>query len=173
MERAIVVNRSQSHALSLDTIAVWSARSAWKKGVTDFNYRSLFVMANIEDGLFPVLTRILKEAGTPLDCTQLFDFPEVKAVAASPNRVSDYLGGMWRKGQVVRHVTPRTENSRARYSYEWKHDGKKPVSTLTSGSPGIEYAPRILADRPSMVISEEGNTITIELPHLIISIRSK
>lgn len=128
-------------------------------------------MAYTDDGLFPVLTRILKEADEPLDCNQLFDIEEVKAHAASPNRVSDYLGGLWRKGQVTRHVTPKTDTSRARYAYEWKDEKSKRVKATTAG--GIAYAPRIIADRPSLVISEEGSTITIELPNLIISIRAK
>ena len=128
-------------------------------------------MAYTEDGLFSVLSKILKESDDPMDCNQLFDIADVKAYAASPNRVSDYLGNLWRKGLVVRHVQPRTETSRARYSYEWKRTGKKAEKQSATGA--IEYAPRILADRPSMVITEEGNTISIELPHLIISIRTK
>lgn len=159
-------------AFGLDTIAVWTANGAWKKG--DSNVKTpqgIFLMAYSEDGLFPVLTRILKEATEPLDCNQLFEMSEVKEHAASPNRVSDYLGGLWRKGMVVRHVTPRTESSRARYSYEWKDEKTKRAKG--GAAAGVAYAPRILADRPSMVISEEGNTITIELPNLLISIRAK
>ena len=35
------------------------------------------------------------------------------------------------------------------------------------------YTPRVLADRPSVLITEEGSTITIELPSLLIVIKSK
>jgi hypothetical protein len=31
----------------------------------------------------------------------------------------------------------------------------------------------VLADRPSVLITEEGNVITMEFPNLIISIRQK
>ena len=129
-------------------------------------------MAYTDDGLFPVLTKILKNAPEPMDCNELFDLPEVKEWAASPNRVSDYLGGLWRKGLVLRHVQPRTENSRARYSYEWK-DKKRGVKAAAVAATGIEYAPRIIADRPSMTITEEGSVVTIELPNFIIQIRNK
>ncbi|MBS0454034.1 MAG: hypothetical protein JSS14_22250 [Proteobacteria bacterium] len=132
-------------------------------------------MAQNEDGLFPVLSSILKASSTPLDCNQLYDLPEVKEHAASPNRVSDYLGNLWRKGFVVRHVQARTESSRARFSYEWK-DKKSKVGAgakASTAKEGIEYAPRVLADRPSMVITEEGNTVSIELPNLIIVIKQK
>lgn len=37
----------------------------------------------------------------------------------------------------------------------------------------IVYAPRVLADRPSVLITEEGNVITMEFPNLVISIRQK
>lgn len=123
-------------------------------------------MRQNETGLFPALEAALKAASEPLDCIALFDMPEIRMHAASVNRVSDYLGGLWRKGQVVRLPAPKNENSRSRWLYEWK------------GSKGprlhaIEYAPRILADRPTLLITEEGNNITIELPNLILSIRLK
>jgi hypothetical protein len=31
----------------------------------------------------------------------------------------------------------------------------------------------VLADRPSLLVTEEGNTLTLEFPNLIISIRQK
>lgn len=127
-------------------------------------------MKNNEDGLFPALEAVLKKATQPLDCQTLFDMPEIKAHAASANRVSDYLGGMWRKGQVVRtHATKTDANNRSRWAYSWKgHRGPKLYDPEA-----IEYTPKILADRPTCLITEEGNAITIELPNLIISIRQK
>ena len=120
------------------------------------------------DGLFPVLEAALKAASEPLDCQTLYDMPEVQQHAASVNRVSDYLGGLWRKGLVVRLPAPKTSNSRARWMYEWK-GGKGPKLHAAH----LEYAPRILADRPTCLITEEGNVITMEFPNLIISIRQK
>ena len=123
-------------------------------------------MRNNENGLFPVLESVLKAAKIPMDCQTLYDMPVVREHAASVNRVSDYLGGLWRKGLVIRLPAPRSENSRSRWMYEWKgHKGP--------AMHGIDYTPRILADRPTVLITEEGNTITIELPNLLISIRQK
>lgn len=123
-------------------------------------------MRNNENGLFPVLESVLKAAEAPMDCQTLYDMPLVREHAASVNRVSDYLGGLWRKGLVVRLPAPRSENSRSRWMYEWKgHKGP--------AMHGADYTPRILADRPTMLITEEGSTITIELPNLLISIRQK
>ena len=99
-----------------------------------------------DEGLFPALEAALKEAKEPLDCQALFDMPAIRKHAASVNRVSDYLGGLWRKGQVVRLPAPKSENSRARWMYEWK--GQKGPAIY-----GTEYTPRILADRPSLLIT--------------------
>lgn len=119
------------------------------------------------DGLFPVLEAALKAASEPLDCQTLYDMEEVKKFAASVNRVSDYLGGLWRKGLVVRLPAPKDGTSRARWMYEWK--GSK--GPKVHGA--VEYTPRIIADRPSVLITEEGNVMTLEFPNLVIQIRQK
>lgn len=120
------------------------------------------------DGLFPVLEAALKASSQPLDCQTLYDMPEVRELAASVNRVSDYLGGLWRKGLVVRLPAPKDGSSRARWMYEWKgHKGPKLHATA------LEYSPKILSDRPSLLVTEEGNVITLETPHLIVQIRQK
>lgn len=121
------------------------------------------------DGLFPVLEAALKAASQPLDCQTLYDMAEVKQHAASVNRVSDYLGGLWRKGLVVRLPAPKDGSSRARWMYEWKgHKGAK-----IHAAAAMEYAPKVLSDRPSLLVTEEGNVVTLETPHLIIQIRQK
>lgn len=120
------------------------------------------------DGLFPALEAALKAASEPLDCQTLYDMPDIQKHAASVSRVSDYLGGLWRKGLVVRLAAPKTANSRARWMYEWKgHKGPK------LHAEAMEYAPRVLADRPSLLVTEEGNVLTLELPNIIIQIRQK
>lgn len=124
-------------------------------------------MRNNETGLFPALEKVLKASAVPLDCQTLYDMPEIKMHAASVNRVSDYLGGLWRKGVVFRVPAPKMEGTRARWLYEWKGNRGPKLHDA------IEYTPRILADRPTVLITEEGNVITIEMPHLIISIRQK
>lgn len=125
-------------------------------------------MRNTETGLFPTLERILKASTEPMDCHALFEHSEVKQYAASANRVSDYLGGLWRKGLVTRQAAPKTETSRAQWVYAWK--GQKGPKIHDHA---MEYVPRVLADRPTVLITEEGNVITLEFPNLLISIRQK
>jgi hypothetical protein len=71
-------------------------------------------MRNTETGLFPALETALRAADRPLDCQELFDMPSIREHAATVNRVSDYLGGLWRKGVVVRLPAPKETNSRSR-----------------------------------------------------------
>ena len=125
-------------------------------------------MRHNEYGLFPALEAALKAASEPLDCQALFDMPSIKEHAASVNRVSDYLGGLWRKGLVVRLPAPKTSDSRSRWTYEWK--GNKGPKMYAEA---LEYAPKILADRPTLLVTEDGNNVTIETPHLIIQVRQK
>lgn len=124
-----------------------------------------------EDGLFPALETALKAAQEPLDCQALYDMPEIRKHAASVNRVSDYLGGLWRKGKVVRLPAPKSDNSRARWMYQWK--GSRGPQLHAALENAVEYTPRILADRPSVLITEEGSKITVELPNLILVISTK
>lgn len=130
-------------------------------------------MRNTETGLFPALEAALKEATEPLDCQALYDMPSIKEHAASVNRVSDYLGGLWRKGLVVRLHAPKIGESRSRWMYQWKGSKTRYSGPIEEPGGAIEYTPKILADRPSVLITEEGSTITIQLPALIIVIKSK
>lgn len=125
-----------------------------------------------EQGLFGALEAELRRAKEPLDCATLFDRPDVREHAATVNRVSDYLGNMWRKGQVLRLPAPRLEGTRARWLYMWKDRGpkkKQPVD-LTQA---IEYNPAVEAvlNRPNMQVTEEGDTVVITLQHITITIK--
>lgn len=120
-------------------------------------------MRHSEKGLFNALEKVLRATGEPMDCNQLFDLPEIKEHAATANRVSDYLGGLWRKGLVTRLPSEGDRNSRARWSYQWK------VNALPGT--GEDYVPRLLVDRPSVLITEEGTTIQITMPHLVIILK--
>ncbi|HOE41832.1 MAG TPA: hypothetical protein PLB25_09425 [Rhodoferax sp.] len=123
-------------------------------------------MANSESGLIPALETALQAATTALDCAQLFDMPEIKAHAASVTRVSDYLGNLWRRGLVERLRGAKKADGRTRWMYQWR--GNRMPSAES-----IMYSPKVLTDRPSMLITEEGGIMTIEMANLVISIRQK
>jgi hypothetical protein len=121
------------------------------------------------DGLFPALDAALKAASAPMTSQQLYEIASVRETAASVNRVSDYLGNMWRKGQVMRTPAPQSPDDRSRWAYSWK--GSKAAKVYANVA--VEHMPRVIADRPSVLITEEGNVMTLEFPNLIIQIRQK
>ena len=53
----------------------------------------------------------------------------------------------------------------------WK--GPKGPKLHAAITEGITYAPKVLADRPTCLITEDGSVVTIETPHLVIQIRQK
>jgi hypothetical protein len=124
--------------------------------------------SSTDDGLFPALEAALKASEDPLDCQALFDMPEVKKYANSVNRVSDYLGNMWRKNLVTRLPAPKTSNTRSRWMYEWRGNRGPKIYEHA-----LEYTPRVIVDKPSVLITEEGNVITLEFPNLLITVRQK
>lgn len=83
-----------------------------------------------EAGLYEALEAELKKAKEPLDCIDLFDKPSVRRHAATANRVSDYLGNLWRKGKLTRLPAPSNEGRKARWLYAWKGRPKVERPTL-------------------------------------------
>ena len=105
--------------------------------------------------------------------------PEVRAIAPSANRVSDYLGLMFRQGLVNRaHASsvpggaPPLEGRKARWKYIWREKATPEWQKERRIKP-TEFAPKAILDRPQMYITEEGGNIHIELPTLSITIKTK
>lgn len=129
-----------------------------------------------EEGLYGALESALQVAKEPLDCTTLFKIPSVCEHAPTVNRVSDYLGNLWRKGVVLRIPAPRLEGTRAQWLYAWKDKGiakgqakKKPWDLRKA----IPYHPGVEAvlNRPTMEITEEDGTVVLTLPSILITIK--
>lgn len=92
--------------------------------------------------------------------------------AETVNRVSDYLGHLWRKGKVLRLPAPKLDNTRARWLYIWKNKRpeKKPVVNLATA---MEFNPALdgVLNRANMEITEEGDTVVITLAAITITIK--
>lgn len=119
-----------------------------------------------EFGIYRVIERLLKEAKTPLTCNDLFDDPDIKRFAPDANKVSDYLGHMWRRGLIDRYHAPKTSTSFARYAYGWK---ERPSEAELKP---VESAPRPRGVKPQLNITEDGNTLILEFGELTITVRS-
>ena len=126
-----------------------------------------------ESGLFGALEAELRKAKDPVDCATLFDRTSIKAHAESVNRVSDYLGNLWRKGLVLRLPAPRSEGTKARWLYVWKDKGPRKKPPMPELSEAIEYNDTVntLINRPNMQISEEGDAVVITLQYITITIK--
>lgn len=128
-----------------------------------------------KDGLYGALENALKQADEALDCASLFDIPEVREHATSVNRVSDYLGNMWRRGDVIRLPAPRMENSKARWVYAWKGrtQARIKLKDIAAHAASVSDKVRTLVSQPALEIVEDGRTVTITLPHLTITIQQR
>lgn len=134
---------------------------------------------NNGQGIYAVLERLLKatDERNPLTCTDLFDDPEVKKYADSPNRVSDYVAHMWRRGLLQRWTAPRNLNNKARFAYTWK--GATTVEPLPDKSSGkVSQMPdlKILKNplsKPNITVTEGDNEIVLDFADFTLTIRSK
>lgn len=116
-----------------------------------------------EFGIYRILERYLRETNEPLTCVELFDRPDVKKYAKNANKVSDYLGHMWRRDLLDRYPAPKTSTSLARWAYTWKNQDEQAEQ--------IGPVPRLT--KPRIQIDETDSGVTITFPAFVISIRSK
>lgn len=119
-------------------------------------------MSKTEEGLYEALEAELKKSADPMDCVMLFEKASVRKHANTVGRVSDYLGNMWRRGDVVRLPAPRLDNSRSRWMYMWK--GRRPAP-MPAPEDAVEFdTKKVLLQRPTIEISEAGKNLVIETP---------
>jgi len=127
-----------------------------------------------DQGLFAVLEKELRKAPKPLDCATLYDKASIRAHATTVNRVSDYLGNMWRKGLVLRLPAPKLDGTKARWLYVWKEKGpkKEPVIDM---SQAIEYNAALdsMLHKPAVHVSEDGKTVTISTQYAVITVQQR
>ena len=72
---------------------------------------------------------------------------------------------MWRKGLLSR--IPSDGTYKAKWGYLWKENTPPP------GLVTVQHTAKLLVDRPTVIITEDGSTIQIEMPELTILIKQK
>ena len=132
-------------------------------------------MYRSESGLFHALEVVLREAEEPLTCVQIYDdHDNIRELAKNPNRVSDYLGGLWRKGQVTRVPAPRINNSSARWAYAWNKNKEASAHNAQAEEFVNSFKDNAsVYKRPNVEIFDDGKCIKIELPDFSVTIRHK
>jgi hypothetical protein len=130
-------------------------------------------------GIYQAIEQLLKASDAPLTCVDLYDSQDIRRFASDANRVSDYLGHMYRRGLLKREAAPNKPGVMARYAYKWK-DAKLGAPTNRKVQPRLQLAPppiegtaRTVLLKPNVVITEDGSVITIELPQLTLTIKTK
>ena len=87
--------------------------------------------------------------------------------AHSPERVSDFLGLMWRRNLIQRWNAPKTSLDRSRFAYSWIDDpeASKPriVTEKYSGN----------AKRANLSVTEDDGVVTLEFDKFFVTIRHK
>jgi len=116
--------------------------------------------------IYQVLEKHLRKAGEkPQTCVDLYEHRDVKELVESANRVSDYLGHMWRRGLLQRWYAANT-TQRSRYAYTWigdKEEEAKPVHYLTVAE----------GKKPNATVVEEDGKLVIDFESFTITIQSK
>lgn len=119
-------------------------------------------MIRSERTIYQVIEEILKKAKRPMTCNDLWDNNEqVRELEheGGVNKISDYLGFMWRKGLISRYPAPKTSTNFARFAYIWKQE--MPAVT----KPSIH--------RDHIEIQETKNGVVIALKNVEIIIKSR
>jgi len=138
----------------------------------------------LETNVYHALERVLQARTVPATCVDLFDVPEIRAIASDVNAVSDALGNLYRRGYLYREPAAKTPRSQAKWAYAWKrvkaptpftpeaqHDMAVRAEDARPRS-GAPVTGRTLLDKPTIRISETGGRVVIDLGQLRITIES-
>ena len=129
---------------------------------------------NTRTPLLQVLEEVLKAATAPMTCNDMVDLPQIKELVEDPRRVSDYLGNLWRKGLLLRVAAPPVGNSNARWAYQWREQKHPPrlVAAPAFAKPAGAKTHQSTS-RPEVLITEDADSITIDLPDFRVTIKRK
>ena len=113
--------------------------------------------------IYQLIEAALRKSEDPQTRYDLFDLPEIKALANSAGRVSDYLGHMWRRGLVKRWHS-NNPSSKAVYAYTLKSEEEAPRLTLVKEAIDNKAPPdcRVSTDGPNVIIEIDDLKITIQ-----------
>jgi len=120
--------------------------------------------------LLPLLKQKLQTADKPLTSYDLYAMEDVKAIAPSANRVSDYLGVMYRRGELSRvNVSGISNIKRVRWAYVWR-ERELPDWVRQAKREPKPFRPKPVLEKPNIFISEDGSHLHIEMPEISIKI---
>lgn len=120
-------------------------------------------------GIYAVLEKHLRKAKQPITCVDMLDHADVRAFTEDANRISNYLGHMWRKKLLKRHIAPPSELSMARFAYTW---GPEQAEARAVEGP-THLVLKGKSPETDVTVTRLGNQITIEGETLKLTIQLK
>lgn len=127
-------------------------------------------MIRSEAKIYQRLEELLRASGDdPQTCVDLFDDPQVKELAPNPNRVSDYLGHMWRRGLVQRWYASKDTAQRSRFAYTWIEQPDAPPEPVTR----LTIPQKTASNKPNVVVTEDDGSITLDFKEFTITVKRK
>lgn len=120
--------------------------------------------------IYKILERHIKESDQPVSCSDLWERLDVRENAKSPEKVSDFLGLMWRKGLLQRWNTPLTSTSRSRYAYSWHDDKEESPTPLDKSAPRLVNSTR---RKSTVTITEIDDRVILDFDHFTMTIQAK
>ncbi|MGZ5175375.1 MAG: hypothetical protein ACXWIS_14560 [Burkholderiales bacterium] len=119
--------------------------------------------------IYRVLEKHLKATKNPMTCVDLYSKLDVKNLARDANKVSDFLGHMWRRGLLKRAYAPKTSTSFARYAYTWQ-DEKQDAETAKPPPPHVAVRGKA---PPHIEIDEKNGSVTVTSTDFVITIHPR
>lgn len=118
--------------------------------------------------IYTLLEDRLRRTKDPLTSVDLYGDPEIRRNVEDSDRLSDYLGHMWRRGLLQRWYAPKTADNRARYAYTWKEaaedEATRPVEHTITALPAV---------KPNVKIVETEHGVVLEFDRFRIIVQSK
>lgn len=119
--------------------------------------------------IYKIIEQYLKESSVPLSSADLWERVDVQSNAKSADKVSDYLGLMWRRGLLQRWDAPATSVSRARYAYSWMSEADKVPEKVARALHSVASSYK----KSNVTITEEDNRIVLDFDKFTLTIQAK
>jgi hypothetical protein len=119
--------------------------------------------------IYKILEKHIRESTEPLTCVALHNFADVAEHARSAEKVSDFLGLMWRRGLLQRWQAPVTSTDRSRYAYSWKDNPSGDKPQLVHAVSLVNTTRR----KSNVTITEEADRIVLDFDKFTLIVQAK
>lgn len=119
--------------------------------------------------IYRIIEAHIKASSEPLTCVALWEHNDVREHARSPEKVSDFLGLMWRRNLLQRWSAPKTSTDRSRYAYSWVEDteANKPKKVDVMSLVDTRHK------KSNVTVTEDGNRIILDFDKFTLIVQAK